>query len=186
MGIWGCRVVVIDDDTDTLEILTRVLRDHGADAVAVDHPGAALATITGVIPDVLLVDIAMPGLDGVSLIRKLRSLSPERGGRIPAATLSASSPDSEQLGRWTAAGFQMHIGKPFDPDAVVDVVEQLCGYPVERRARALDRRAWPTLRDRRSERRAEPPPALHGVVGGRETVVREIAARALPNGRELG
>ena len=140
MGIWGRRVVVIDDDTDTLEILGRLLRDHGADVVAVDHPGAALATILGVMPDVLLVDIAMPGLDGVSLIRKLRSLSPERGGRIPAATLSASSPDAEELAGWRAAGFQKHIGKPFDPAAVVAVVEELAGHWVERRAVALDRR----------------------------------------------
>jgi len=122
MGIWAQRVVVIDDDTDTLEILSRLLRDQGAEVVAVDHAGAALATILGVMPDVLLVDIAMPGLDGVSLIRKLRSLSPERGGRIPAATLSASSPDAEERAGWRAAGFQAHIGKPFDPAAVVALV----------------------------------------------------------------
>ncbi len=186
MGIWGCRIVVIDDDTDTLEILSRVLRDHGADVVSVEHAGAALATITGVIPDVLLVDIAMPGLDGVTLIRKLRSLSPERGGRIPAATLSASSPDREQRKCWSAAGFQQHIGKPFEPAAVVSVVEELCGRSVERRGQALDRRAWPTLRDRRSERRSEPPPAFPGGAGGSEFVVRELAVRALENGRQLG
>jgi CheY-like chemotaxis protein len=151
MGIWGRRVVVIDDDADTLEILGRLLRDQGADVVAVDHPGAALATILGVIPDVLLVDIAMPGLDGVSLIRKLRSLSPERGGRIPAATLSASSPDEDQRAAWRAAGFQCHIGKPFDPPAVIAVVEELAGRTVERRAAVLDRREWPTPRERRGE-----------------------------------
>ena len=83
----------------------------------------------------------MPGLDGVSLIRKLRSLSPERGGRIPAATLSASSPDEEELAGWRAAGFQAHIAKPFDPEAVVAVVEELAGHWVERRAVALDRRS---------------------------------------------
>ncbi len=160
MGIWGRRVVVIDDDTDTLDILSQLLREQGADVVVVDQPGAALATILGVMPDVLLVDIAMPGLDGVSLIRKLRSLSPERGGRIPAATLSAGPNTDDDVARWQAAGFQKHIRKPFPPPAVVAVVEELAGHSVERRATTLDRCAWPTPRERRSEQRTEPPTAF--------------------------
>ncbi len=164
MGIWGTRVVVIDDDTDTLEILTQLLRDHGADVVGVDQPGAALATIVGVMPDVLLVDIAMPGLDGVSLMRKLRSLSPERGGRIPAATLSAAANTEEEIALWRAAGFQKHIRKPFAPAAVVEVVEELAGHWVERRALSLDRGAWPTPRERRSEQRTEPPTGFHDAI----------------------
>jgi CheY-like chemotaxis protein len=174
MGIWGRRVVVVDDDTDTLEILSQLLREHGADVVAVDHPGAALATILGVMPDVLLVDIAMPGLDGVSLIRKLRSLSPERGGRIPAATLSAAANTEEEIALWQAAGFQKHIRKPFPPPAVVAVVEELAGHWVERRATALDRQKWPTPRERRAERRFEPPEGWQGIAGGSPQLVREL------------
>lgn len=174
MGIWGRRVVVVDDDADTLEILSRLLRDHGADVVAVDQPGAALATILGVMPDVLLIDIAMPGLDGVSLIRKLRSLSPERGGRTPAATLSAAANTDEEIAQWRAAGFQKHIRKPFHPPAVVAVVEELAGLWVERRAMALDRREWPTPRERRSARRGEPPTVLQGVADGNERLFREL------------
>jgi CheY-like chemotaxis protein len=174
MGIWGCRVVVVDDDTATLEILSRVLIAQGAEVVAVDHPGGALATIVGVIPDVLLVNIGMPGLDGVSLIRKLRSLSPERGGRIPAATLSASPADEEQHSAWTLSGFQAHIVKPFDPVAVADVVASLAGVSVERRAQSADRGKWPTSRERRSERR-EPLERLQGIAAGDERLHRELA-----------
>ena len=174
MEIWGLRVVVIDDDADTLEILGRLLRDHGADVVAVDQPGAALATILGVMPDVLLVDIAMPGLDGVTLIRKLRSLSPERGGRVPAATLSAAANTDEEIAEWRAAGFQKHIRKPFLPPAVLAVVEELAGCSVERRAVALDRREWPTPRERRRERRGDPPTALQAIAGGNERLLREL------------
>jgi CheY-like chemotaxis protein len=155
MGIWGTRVVAVDDDIDTLEILGQLLRDQGADVVAVDHAGAALSTILGVLPDVLLVDIAMPGLDGVSLIRKLRSLPPERGGRIPAATISAAANSAEEIALWKAAGFQMHIRKPFDPSSVVAVVEALAGQWVERRATAPDGGAWPSSRERRRERRLD-------------------------------
>jgi CheY-like chemotaxis protein len=164
MGIWGRRVVVIDDDTDTLDILSQLLRDQGADVVVVDQPGAALATILGVMPDVLLVDIAMPGLDGVSLMRKLRSLSPERGGRIPAATLSAAANTQEEIALWRAAGFQGHIRKPFAPPALVAMVEELAGHWVERRALSLERDAWPTPRERRSEQRKEPPTGFYQAI----------------------
>lgn len=174
MGIWGCRVVVVDDDTETLDVLGQVLRAQGAEVVAVNHPGGALATIVGVIPDVLLVNTGMPGLDGVSLIRKLRSLSPERGGRIPAATLSASPADEEQRAAWTAAGYQTHIAKPFEPAAVVATVDALAGLCVERRAQSLDREAWPTRRERRSERR-EPLQRLQGIAAGDERLHRELA-----------
>jgi len=159
MGIWGRRVVVVDDDADTLDIIGQLLREQGADVVAVDQPGAALATILGVMPDVLLVDIAMPDLDGVSLIRKLRSLSPERGGRIPAATITAAANTEEEIALWKAAGFQKHIRKPFFPPAVIAIVQDLAGHWVERRAVARDRNEWPTPRERRSERRTEPPTA---------------------------
>lgn len=182
MGIWGRRLVVIDDDTDTLEILSRLLRDHGAEVVAVDQPGAALATVLGVLPDVLLVNTAMPGLDGVSLIRKLRSLCPERGGQIPAATLSASAMDARELAAWRAAGFQCHIAKPFASPVMMAVVEDLAGLWVERRVVSLARPDWPTTRERRSERRPEPITALQGT-GGYEHRLRELA---LLGSRQLG
>jgi CheY-like chemotaxis protein len=177
MGIWGRRIVVIDDDADTLEILSQVLRDQGADVVPVDQPGAALATILGVMPDVLLIDIAMPGLDGVSLMRKIRSLSPERGGRIPAATLSAAANTNEEIALWRAAGFQKHIRKPFAPPAVVEVVDELAGHWVERRALSLERGAWPTPRERRSEQRTEPPAGFYDAT---------LSNLGVPLGRSLG
>jgi CheY-like chemotaxis protein len=182
MGIWGRRVVAIDDDRDTLDILALVLRERGAEVVAVDHPGAALATILGVMPDVLLVDMAMPGLDGLSLIRKLRSLSPERGGRIPAAIVSAVGATEGDLAEWRAAGFQRHVRKPFLPDEIVGVVDTLAGTHVERRGVALDRKEWPTPRERRAERRVEVT-TLRGVAGGDFQLLRELA---LTDGGELG
>lgn len=182
MGIWGRTVVAIDDDVDTLEILSVVLRDRGAEMVAVHQPGLALSTILGVMPDVLLVDVAMPALDGVSLIRKLRSLPPERGGRIPAVTVSAALANEATLAEWRAAGFQRHVAKPFLPDAVVAVVEELAGRIVERRTRSLERQKWPSPRERRAERSAEPH-SLRGVAGGDFQLLRELA---LTDRGELG
>ena len=185
MGIWGRRVVVVDDDAEALDIVGQALRARGADVVYVEQAGGALATILGVMPDVLLMDIAMPGLDGLSLIRKLRSLSPERGGRIPAASISAAPATAESVDRWRAAGFQSHIAKPFSSPLVVEVVESLAGRSVERRATALERKQWPTARDRRSELRVEISlgSGLRGVAGGNERILRELA---LADGGELG
>lgn len=153
MGIWGSQVVAVDDDLDTLDIVGTILRAQGAHLVAVSAPGEALSTVIGVMPDVLLVDIAMPGEDGLSLIRKVRTLSPEKGGRIPAATLTAVAAPPERLLEWRRAGFQRHIGKPFVPDLLLAIVDELAGRIVERRTRTLAPAAWP--QDVRRERRCE-------------------------------
>ena len=153
MGIWGSRVVAVDDDPDTLDVVRVVLDAAGAQLVAVRAPGEALSTVIGVMPDVLLVDIAMPVEDGLSLLRKVRTLSPEKGGRIPAATLTACPPTPERLDAWRRAGFQRHIAKPFLPEDLLRTVDELAGRVVERRTNALVPATWP--RDVRRDRRRE-------------------------------
>ena len=171
MGIWGRRVVAVDDDRAALGILGPALRERGAELVVVDHPGLALATVLGVMPDLLLVDVGMPEVDGVGLVRKLRSLSPEKGGRIPAATFTAAPP-AEEL--WRAAGFQRHVAKPFTAEAALAAVAELAGHAVERRTASVERQQWPTPRERRAERRVEPL-VLRGVAGGDFQLLRELA-----------
>ena len=165
MRIWGRRVVAVDDDRDALISLDALLRAQGAELVGVDHAGSALATIVGVIPDVLLVATAMPGLDGAGLVRKLRSLSPEKGGRIPAAAVSAGPPTELERAAWRAAGFQRHVEKPFESETIVAVLGELAGHFVERRVSSLERHSWPVPRERRVERRVEPM-TLPRVAGG--------------------
>ena len=153
MGIWGSKVVAVDDDLDTLELVRAILRARGAYVVGVSAPGEALSTVVGVMPDVLLIDIAMPGEDGLALIRKVRTLSPEKGGRIPAATLTACPCLPERLAEWRRAGFQRHVPKPFPPDDLVAIVDELAGRVVERRTNTLEPAALPF--DVRRERRRE-------------------------------
>jgi CheY-like chemotaxis protein len=153
MGIWGSRVVAVDDDPDTLDVVRIVLDAAGAQLVAVYAPGEALSTVIGVMPDVLLVDVAMPGEDGLSLLRKVRTLSPEKGGRIPAATLTACPATPERLEQWRRAGFQRHIAKPFLPEDLLKTLDELAGRVVERRTNTLVPAGWPldVRRDRRRE-----------------------------------
>jgi two-component system CheB/CheR fusion protein len=154
VGIWGARVLVVDEDVETMESVGRLLRAGGADVITVPSAGAALATVIGVIPDVIVVDTTMPGLDAAGLLRAIRALSPEKGGQVPAIILVAEE------GREAAcpAAFQAHLTKPFDPLALVILVQQLAGIAVERRERTLDRRHWPreVSRDRRAEVRQAP------------------------------
>lgn len=157
MPIWGARVLFVGDGEDTLEAAARVLQARGADVIVVPSTGAALATVIGVVPDVLVVDLTLPASDGLGFVRAVRSLSPEKGGQVPAITLSAVPLAGELLEARLEAGFQGHFMKPFEPDELAALVERLAGRAVDRRRRALDRRLWPrdVSRDRRAEVREE-------------------------------
>jgi CheY-like chemotaxis protein len=149
LGIWGARVLVVDEDERMVETAGRLLRAAGADVIAVPSAGAALATVIGVIPDVIVVDTTLPGLDAIGLLRAIRALSPEKGGQVPAIILVAGQGCEAS---WPAA-FQAYLTKPFEPPDLIVLVERLAGIAVERRERTLDRRHWP--RDVSRERRAE-------------------------------
>ena len=153
MGIWGARVLMVDDDVASLEAAGRALRERGADVILVPSAGAALATVIGVVPDVLVVDVTLPAHDNLGFVRAVRSLSPEKGGQVPAITLSAAPLAGARLEAWREAGLQGHFQKPFEPADLAALVERLAGRAVERRHRALDRRHWP--RDVSHDRRAE-------------------------------
>jgi CheY-like chemotaxis protein len=122
----GLRVLVVEDEEDTRELLTRVLERGGAEVQAVSSVAEALALLDLRLPDVLVSDIGMPGEDGYSLIRKLRARGMNNGSNLPAAALTAYA-RSEDRNQALQAGFQTHIAKPVDPSALVGIVAQLAG-----------------------------------------------------------
>jgi CheY-like chemotaxis protein len=77
-------------------------------------------------PEVLLSDIGLPGMDGYTFLRKVRELSPESTGRVPAVALTAYAGVEDRL-RALAAGFQTHMAKPLDPSELIAVVAKLAG-----------------------------------------------------------
>ncbi|CAN5214262.1 hypothetical protein BH18ACI2_BH18ACI2_18660 [soil metagenome] len=122
----GVRVLVVDDEPDARQLLTVVLERCGAKILTAASATEALRLLAEVRPDVLLSDIGMPGEDGYSLIRKVRALPAEQGGRTPAAALTAYA-SAEDRKRVLLAGFQLHIPKPVEPTELITVVASLAG-----------------------------------------------------------
>jgi signal transduction histidine kinase/ActR/RegA family two-component response regulator len=120
------RVLVVDDDPDTIEVVRQVLESAGAQVIAAASAREALAALSARPPDVLLSDLGMPGEDGYAFIRKVRSLDPARGGRVPAAALTAYT-RSEDRREALLAGFQVYLPKPVEPAELTATVARLAG-----------------------------------------------------------
>jgi PAS domain S-box-containing protein len=119
-----CRILLVEDDPDTQELLKTVLMRHGAEVTAVSSSAKALTEIARAKPDVIISDIGMAGENGYEFIRKLRSLDPEAGGHIPAVALTAYAGSTNRR-RALLAGFQTHLAKPVDPDDLLAVILSL-------------------------------------------------------------
>jgi PAS domain S-box-containing protein len=126
LSLDGLRVLVVDDEPDARELVTTVLKEYKAEVIAVATAGEALEAIQQLQPNVLVSDIGMPQEDGYALIRKVRALDGERGGRIPAVALTAYA-RAEDRTQALLAGFQQHISKPVDPAELAAVVASLTG-----------------------------------------------------------
>ncbi|MFB2919217.1 response regulator [Aerosakkonema funiforme] len=120
------QVLVVDDDADTRLFLATVLEECGAEVTVASSAREAFEFIQKSKPDILVSDIGMPDEDGYSLIRKVRTLAPEEGGRIPAAALTAYA-RAEDRTRSLLEGFQIHIPKPVEPAELAAAVANLAG-----------------------------------------------------------
>ena len=120
----GLRILVVDDDQDARELITELLRSRGADVRTAASAHEARSLLDTEPPDVLLSDIAMPGHDGLELIRSVRERPLTAGGRVPAIALTAYARDEDRA-RSLAAGFDAHLAKPVDVDALVMTVAGL-------------------------------------------------------------
>lgn len=125
----GLRVLIADDDPDAVRFLTTALQQWGAEVRTAASTTEALDRLEGFKPDVLISDIRMPGEDGYALIRKVRTLSLEQGGRVPAIALTAYARVEDRL-RSLSAGYQMHISKPVEPAKLATIVAHLTGRSI--------------------------------------------------------
>ena len=120
----GVRVLLVEDEWDTREFLKTVLEGCGAMVTEAGSAAEAFAALESTKPDVLVSDIGMPGENGYELIRRVRALPAERGGRVPAAALTAYAGPKDRR-RALLAGFHTHLAKPVEPDELLAVVASL-------------------------------------------------------------
>jgi CheY-like chemotaxis protein len=128
----GLRVLVVEDCTDTLELIAFILEQCEAQVTTATSVSEAMEAIAQLKPDILISDIGMPDEDGYSLIHQLRTLESSWGRQIPALALTAFAREEERI-RVLNAGFQMHLTKPVEPAELVAVVANLAGrsQPIE-------------------------------------------------------
>ncbi|HWP45304.1 MAG TPA: ATP-binding protein, partial [Blastocatellia bacterium] len=121
----GLRILAVDDEADTVEMLRVVFEQLGAKVITAMSCAEAIKAIDGSSrPDILIADIAMPVENGFDLIRKIRSMGPGGVGNIPAIALTAYAGQEDRL-RALAAGFQMHLSKPVSIHDLISCVVKL-------------------------------------------------------------
>ncbi|HYU97638.1 MAG TPA: ATP-binding protein [Pyrinomonadaceae bacterium] len=120
----GLRVLLVDDEPDTLEILRRILSQFGANVRGAGSTTEAMNVFLEWKPDVLVSDLGMPEEDGYALIQRVRALRLDQGCDIPAAALTAHVREEDRV-LALAAGYQIHIKKPVDPAKLALAVANL-------------------------------------------------------------
>ncbi len=126
----GLRVLVVDDDADARLVMSRILGDGGAIVKTASSVAEAMEELRRDPPAIIVSDIGMPGEDGYDLIRKVRSLPPTQGSRIPAVALTAFA-RSEDRQRALLAGYQMHVAKPVEPSELLTVCSSVAQSSVK-------------------------------------------------------
>jgi signal transduction histidine kinase len=109
----GVRILIVEDDLDHLDFLTALLSCYQAELTPLSSAKEALLVLEKFTPDLIISDIAMPEMDGLTLIKSIRSRLPEKGGKIPAIALTAHA-RNEDRELAIAAGFQTHLSKPLN------------------------------------------------------------------------
>jgi CheY-like chemotaxis protein len=127
----GVRVLLVDDVSAVLDVVSAMLVQNGATVTAVGTAEAALAVLRRDRPTVLLSDLSMPDKGGYWLIGQVRALPAEDGGATPAAALTGHTSPEHRAGV-LRAGFQFHVAKPVGMAELVDVVATLAGGRLSR------------------------------------------------------
>src|SRR5215470_17648664 len=125
MSLEGLSVLVVEDDTDTRELVRIVLQNEGASVRTASSVPEALSAYDEARPQVIVADIGMPEYNGYTLIGRIRARDRERGGNIvPAIALTAfaTAIDRDTV---LSAGFQVHVPKPFEPSHLISLISSL-------------------------------------------------------------
>src|SRR5262245_20693866 len=124
VSLEGARILMVDDDADTRDMVKLMLEQFGADVVTAASAGEALSKFQPGRYDAMLADIGMAEVDGYELIARVRALGPEKGGDLPAIAITAFAGKEDRL-RAITSGFQYHMSKPVEPGELVGAIATL-------------------------------------------------------------
>ncbi|GAB4234453.1 MAG: hypothetical protein Kow00121_62230 [Elainellaceae cyanobacterium] len=124
VNLRGAEVLVVDDEPDSRELIAVILADCGAKVTSVASASEALRVMEQTMPALLISDIGMAEMDGYELMRYIRLNLLRSGETLPAIALTAYAGEADQQ-RALAAGFQQHLAKPIEPNALVQAIAQL-------------------------------------------------------------
>lgn len=121
----GLRILSVDDDPNTREMLQEALQRGGAEVISAATAQEALAELMAYRPDVLVSDIGLPEEDGHDLVRKIRSLDKSKGGATPAVALTGYAREQDQKAALDA-GYQEFVAKPVNLDELTNAILRAC------------------------------------------------------------
>lgn len=116
------RAFVVEDDPDFRELVRELLVDAGWTVDVADDGIAALSAIRRTIPDLIILDLRMPNLDGLEVLKLLRST--DVGRRIPVVVATGAQPSAEVRALASAV-----LEKPFEVSSILRVVAELVAPP---------------------------------------------------------
>ena len=125
----GLRILVVDDEADSRDLIAAILMRYGSEVTCSESVSEALRVFQDWNPDLIVSDIGMPDEDGFSLIKKLRKLKSKRAKQIPVVALTAYA-TTEERARALTAGFQIHVAKPIEPEALVRSIASAAGRKI--------------------------------------------------------
>jgi PAS domain S-box-containing protein len=122
----GLKLLIVDDEADARELLQTMLAPCGAEIITAATAAQALEQLVQQKPDLLVSDIGLPEEDGYTLIRKVRALQEDQGGRIPAIALTAYARSEDRV-RALSLGYQLHVSKPVELEELAFAIASLSG-----------------------------------------------------------
>lgn len=117
----SARVLIIDDNEENLTLVDYLLRAHGFDTLLARNGADGLKLATAAKPDLILLDVRMPFMDGYEVARAIRADQALDPVPIVAVTASAMVGDRERIAQ---AGFDHYVQKPIDPERFIAEVER--------------------------------------------------------------
>lgn len=116
------RVLVVDDDPLTLQILSTILDLEDFDVTTAQSGKDALDAVADAMPDLIVLDVMMPDLSGLEVTRRIRAM--EDGADVPIVLLTAMSQDEDRAEGF-AAGATEYVTKPFSPLGLIQTLSEL-------------------------------------------------------------